>query len=239
MGQTFSAAMLPDDLDDAVLVGRLLLEAGPTPVVIRSGQVFDVSRAAPTVADLLDRDDAASIAGELICSTAELIERAGASDHPLLLSPVDLQVVKAAGVTVGRVEQITINDGIAEVTMTIEEENVLPDNLGAEIRYRNLVGQRMITGVAKKMAGQFFSAVDKELSAPNVVAEVVALPIAQDGSAEPSVTRGPDWSIGSAPAPTAGGWVPAEAKPLLVGAAAGGLLTLLGVWIGHLLGRRG
>ena len=54
-------------------------------------------------------------------------------------------VVKAAGVTVGRVEQITINDGIAEVTMTIEEENTLPNNLGAEIRYRNLVGQRMIT----------------------------------------------------------------------------------------------
>ncbi|MGY1751463.1 hypothetical protein [Modestobacter sp. SYSU DS0511] len=42
----------------------------------------------------------------------------------------------------------------------------------------------------------------------------------------------------TAPA-AAGGWVPAEAKPLLVGAAGGGLLTLLGVWVGYLLGRRG
>lgn len=54
-------------------------------------------------------------------------------------------VVKAAGVTVGRVETITVRDGIAEVTMTIEEHNVLPNNLGAEVRYRNLIGQRMIT----------------------------------------------------------------------------------------------
>jgi hypothetical protein len=37
----------------------------------------------------------------------------------------------------------------------------------------------------------------------------------------------------------AGGWIPAEARPLLVGAAGGGVLTLLGVWIGYLLGRRG
>jgi carbon monoxide dehydrogenase subunit G len=92
------------------------------------------------------------------------------------------------------------------------------------------VGQRMITGVAKRMAGQFFSAVDKELTEPNVVAPVPAA-----DAAEPSVAAAP---VGHArPAPV-GGWVPAEARPLLVGAAGGGLLTLLGVWIGYLLGRR-
>jgi carbon monoxide dehydrogenase subunit G len=96
------------------------------------------------------------------------------------------------------------------------------------------VGQRMITGVAKRMAGQFFSAVDKELSEPNVVAEVA--PAA--GQDVPAGTPSAPISY-AAQAPTAaGGWVPAEARPLLVGAAAGGLLTLLGVWIGHLLGRR-
>jgi len=89
------------------------------------------------------------------------------------------------------------------------------------------VGQRMITGVAKRMAAQFFSAVDQELSEPNVVA--------------PSM---PDLPAGTAPvtyasAPVAvGGWVPTEARPLLVGAAGGGVLTVLGVWIGYLLGRR-
>jgi len=99
------------------------------------------------------------------------------------------------------------------------------------------VGQRMITGVAKKMAGQFFSAVDKELVEPNVVAAVAPVPVAPDGSAEPSAAVAAPVTYAKAPA-AAGGWVPAEAKPLLVGAAGGGLLTLLGVWIGYLLGRR-
>jgi hypothetical protein len=94
------------------------------------------------------------------------------------------------------------------------------------------VGQRMITGVAKKMAEQFFSAMDRELAEPNVVAAVAPAPsVVPDGSAEPSVPSPP---ASSAPE----GWIPAEAKPLLVGAAGGGLLTLLGVWIGWLLGRR-
>lgn len=54
-------------------------------------------------------------------------------------------VVKAAGVTVGRVEEIGIRDGIAIVTMSIDEGTELPAGLGAEVRFRNLVGQRMIT----------------------------------------------------------------------------------------------
>lgn len=54
-------------------------------------------------------------------------------------------VVKAAGVTVGRVEEIGIRDGIAIVTMTIDEGTELPADLEAQVRFRNLVGQRMIT----------------------------------------------------------------------------------------------
>jgi uncharacterized protein len=94
------------------------------------------------------------------------------------------------------------------------------------------VGQRMIAGVAKKMAEQFFSAMDRELVEPNVVAAVAAAPsVAPGDAAEPSVASSP-----APPAP--GNWIPGEAKPLLVGAAGGGLLTLLGVWVGYLLGRR-
>jgi uncharacterized protein len=94
------------------------------------------------------------------------------------------------------------------------------------------VGQRMITGVAKKMAEQFFSAMDRELVEPNVVAAVApSRSVVPDGSAEPPLPHEP------APS-TPERWIPAEAKPLLVGAAGGGLLTLLAVWIGYLLGRR-
>jgi fumarylacetoacetate (FAA) hydrolase family protein len=92
MAETFSTEMLPSDVKEAVLVGRLQLDAGPTPVLIRDGIVHDVSREAPTVADLLERRDAALVAGEPLFSIEEL--PAGR-----LLSPVDLQVVKAAGVT--------------------------------------------------------------------------------------------------------------------------------------------
>lgn len=61
-------------------------------------------------------------------------------------------VVKAAGVTVGRVQSIAISDGLAEVTMAIEEDIELPGGLGAEIRFRNLIGQRMITLVQPDVA---------------------------------------------------------------------------------------
>lgn len=109
MEQAFSAAMLPIDLPDATLVGRLALAEGPTPVLIRGGDVFDVSRAAPTVAHLLEREDAASVEGLPLFPVDALIERARASaPGTFVLSPVDLQVVKAAGVTfaVSAVERV-------------------------------------------------------------------------------------------------------------------------------------
>jgi hypothetical protein len=90
------------------------------------------------------------------------------------------------------------------------------------------------------MAGQFFTAIDAELTGAAVPAAtaMVGEPAgaATDGSAEPSRAAAPVTYAGSVPA--TGGWVPAEARPLLVGAAGGGVLTLLGVWIGYLLGRR-
>jgi carbon monoxide dehydrogenase subunit G len=111
------------------------------------------------------------------------------------------------------------------------------------------VGQRMIAGVAKRMASQFFSAVDKELAEPNVVADVTPSAAAvsdtrvQAGTAEDAgaatAAAAPPAPVTYAKAPAAAGsWVPAEARPLLVGAAGGGVLTLLGVWVGYLLGRR-
>jgi fumarylacetoacetate (FAA) hydrolase family protein len=92
MGEEFRPEMLPADVNEAVLVGRLRLDSGPTPVIVREGIVYDVSAEAPTVADLLDRRDAAFVSGEALFPIEDL-----PADR--LLSPVDLQVVKAAGVT--------------------------------------------------------------------------------------------------------------------------------------------
>jgi len=90
----FSAAMLPVDASRATLAGRLQLDSGPTPVLIRGGFVEDVSRAAPTAADLMEADVSA-ISGERLCSIDDLF----AMPADRFLAPVDVQAVKAAGVT--------------------------------------------------------------------------------------------------------------------------------------------
>lgn len=53
-------------------------------------------------------------------------------------------VVKTAGVTVGRVADIRISNGIAVVDISIDEGVEIPAGMGAAIRFRNLVGQRMV-----------------------------------------------------------------------------------------------
>lgn len=97
MKSEHAARMLPADHDKALLVGRMQLADGPTPVVVKGGRVIDVSAHAATVADLLERSDIASLDGPVVCDTAALADAAG--EHPPILSPIDLQCVKAAGVT--------------------------------------------------------------------------------------------------------------------------------------------
>ncbi len=92
--------MLPAD-PNAVLVGRVDLGDGPTPILLRGGTVFDLSRVAPTVSALFERDDIAGLTGTPLFSVDELIGRIAGQDpaRPGLLAPIDLQVIKAAGVT--------------------------------------------------------------------------------------------------------------------------------------------
>lgn len=91
----FSPAMLPVDAAEAVLAGRLLLDEGPTPVLIRHGQVDNVSRSAPTVSDLLELERWEDVEGELLFVLDEL----SGLPRERFLAPFDLQVIKAAGVT--------------------------------------------------------------------------------------------------------------------------------------------
>ena len=50
-----TAFPLPEDWRDAILVGRIDLGEGPTPIVVKEGRVFDVSATAPTVSVLLEK----------------------------------------------------------------------------------------------------------------------------------------------------------------------------------------
>ena len=88
-------AIMPVDHERAILAGRLLREAGPSPILVRDGHVEDVSAAAPTMADLLELADPTSVHGDVIGSVEALLS----GTLGQLLAPIDLQVVKAAGVT--------------------------------------------------------------------------------------------------------------------------------------------
>lgn len=53
-------------------------------------------------------------------------------------------LVKIAGVDVGRVVGFEVEDGRATVTMQLNSEVQVPENVTIEIKYRNLLGQRVI-----------------------------------------------------------------------------------------------
>ena len=102
--------ILPADADDALLVGRLWQPGiGPTVVVCSDGALFDITRVAPTVSQLLDlpapagavRDalPTATRVADLQDVLANCDEATRNPDRPWLLAPCDLQAVKASGVT--------------------------------------------------------------------------------------------------------------------------------------------
>jgi fumarylacetoacetate (FAA) hydrolase family protein len=128
----FARSMLPDDVENAILAGRLLLDDGPTPVLIRNGAVEDVSRAAPTIADLMDLSDPASVAGERLFDIGELDRL----DPTQILAPVDLQAVKAAGVTfaVSAVERVIEEKARGDYRLAGEIRDRLEQRIGGAIR---------------------------------------------------------------------------------------------------------
>ncbi|MFI0899064.1 fumarylacetoacetate hydrolase family protein [Streptomyces sp. NPDC020983] len=104
-----AASVLPEDADRAALVARVHAPEwdGPCVAAIRGEQVVDLTSLAPTVSDLLERDDAAAVVREADGGSTwnldELLQApANRRDVPHLLAPIDLQVIKAAGVTFAR-----------------------------------------------------------------------------------------------------------------------------------------
>jgi fumarylacetoacetate (FAA) hydrolase family protein len=130
--ETFTADMLPSDHGQAILVGRVLLSDGPTPVVVRDGVVHDASAAAPTVSDLLERDDLTEITGRALCDVTAL----NAPGQPVLLAPIDLQCVKAAGVTfaVSAIERVIEERARGDSARANEIRGDLEAKVGSGIR---------------------------------------------------------------------------------------------------------
>lgn len=131
---------LPADWRSATLIGRIALPEGPTPVMIRRGQLYDMSAFAPTTADLLARldrlDDASG--GDLgavdtfALTTVWDREKPGAIE---LLAPVDLQAVKAAGVTfaTSTIERVIEERAGGDIGRATDIRETLQERIGGDL----------------------------------------------------------------------------------------------------------
>jgi len=102
-------ASLPKDGTAGALAARVWRPdvEGPSVAAVRGDGVWDISRLAPTMRDLAEAPDAAAIVkqgkGERIGTLADILantpEAQRDAKKPWLMAPVDLQAIKAAGVT--------------------------------------------------------------------------------------------------------------------------------------------
>lgn len=92
----FDVGALPEDHSRAALVGRVRVNGVPIPVLIRERRVIDLFDSVQTTADLFDLDDPGALRGRDLCSIDELTVGGGVYE---LLTPLDLQCIKACGVT--------------------------------------------------------------------------------------------------------------------------------------------
>src|SRR5262249_8878207 len=111
MGLSLSAkTALPTDGAAGALAARVWVPgeaSGPVVAALRDDGVYALGREAPTSADLMETPDAAALVrgakGTRLGSTEEILVNSalGPRDkrRPHFLAPIDLQAIKAAGVT--------------------------------------------------------------------------------------------------------------------------------------------
>lgn len=138
------SSFLPEDFADAVLIGRVWRPApvnGPAVVAVRRGEVFDITRAAPTTADLFDSADVLDIArnaeGEHLGNVQDLLQATldGSADAARLLAPCDVQAVKACGVTfaVSLLERVIEEQAGGDASRAQEVRDTINKLIGADL----------------------------------------------------------------------------------------------------------
>ncbi|MET3759620.1 fumarylacetoacetate hydrolase family protein [Sphingomonas sp. UYEF23] len=109
---------LAADWQNGTFLGRIESADGPSPVLLVRGELFDMARVAPTVSALVEAGDFSGTGGVSL----------GVFDPSAvtLLSPVDLQCVKACGVTFA----------VSAIERVIEERARGDSSAAADIRAR-------------------------------------------------------------------------------------------------------
>ncbi len=147
MSRPTPSACLPNDLHDAVLVGRAWRPApidGPCVIVVRDGQVVDITATVPTMADLLDRPDALEVArhapgdalGPVEALLAANLGAGGRDPHsPALLAPCDVQAIKACGVTfaVSLLERVIEEQAGGDASKAREVRETITQLIGTDL----------------------------------------------------------------------------------------------------------
>ncbi|MEU8347006.1 hypothetical protein SAMN05443665_1001422 [Actinomadura meyerae] len=140
--------------------------------------------------------------------------------------------------TVDATVRVRLSDGGGATRIDYDAEAVVGGMVGG-------VGQRMLGSVAKRTAGEFFAAVERDLAAPAPAAVQAAPAVA------PAVTPAVTPAAAQAPAEVQAGTgavypgraaaAPERASaawPMVAAFGAGGAVALAGAALGYLLGRR-
>ena len=214
--------ILPVDAHQATLIGRAWLPepvAGPAVVLVRGHDVIDISGFAPTVSTLLEKSglvqELATLDGPLIGSVSALLANSSADrrdpDQPYFLTPIDLQAIKACGVTfvVSMLERVieeqakgdpqaaasireTINAEIGSDLAAVVPGSAAADRLKQALQQRGVWSQYLEVGIGP-YAEVFTKA--QPMSAVGIGAEIGIHPESTWNNPEPEV-----WSWSSIPA---------------------------------------
>ena len=141
-----TSVLLPEDGYTGVLAGRVWNPAvsGPSVVAVREDGVFDVSRSFATMSDLCEQGDPAAalaaVQGERVGTLEELLANTPPETRdesaPWLLSPIDLQVVKAAGVTfaVSMIERVIEERARGDLAEAARIRTTISQEIGADLK---------------------------------------------------------------------------------------------------------
>jgi fumarylacetoacetate (FAA) hydrolase family protein len=225
------STVLPRDVEQAGLLGRIWLpQVGPAVIAIRNQEAIDITRSFPLSALLLNEAEPAAAlreaaaAGRSLGPIAPIIansrEQARDSKRPFLLAPVDLQAIKACGVTFA-----------ASLIERVIEERTKGDPKAAEAIRKSLIADLGVDLAAIKPGSEPALRAKEALLGRGLWSQYLEVGIGPDAEvftkAQPMSSLGHGARVGIHPASR---WSNPEPEVVLIVSAAG---RLVGATLGN------
>jgi fumarylacetoacetate (FAA) hydrolase family protein len=130
------SAGLPADWRAGRFLGRVDAGQGPLPLLVEGGVAYDMSAVAPTVSQLVNRGTLTATSGRALGPLEQLGLGTREGDALRLLAPIDLQCVKAAGVTfaVSVLERVIEEAARGDASAAAAVRERLESRIGAGLR---------------------------------------------------------------------------------------------------------